>query len=175
MTAAPSPDASVRPARPTDAEAIAATTLDAWRARYADLLPPEVLAALDAAAAAATWRAAILDPGQHRLLVACAGPQVVGYVSIGPGEGPGAELGELEVRPADQRHGHGSRLLAAAVDHLHSQGFTSVLTWVGETDAARVEFLTSAGFAADGVGRVLDLDGTGTTTLRQQRWSAYLA
>lgn len=175
MTTAPTPDASVRPAREADAGAVAQTTVLAWRAAYADLLPPAVLAGLDLPTATATWRAAILEPGPNRLLVACAGPEVVGYVSIGPGDGPGAELGEIEVRPEHRRNGHGSRLLAAAVSHLRGEGFTSVLTWAGESDRARTQFLDSAGFAADGLARVLDLDGSGTVTLRQQRWSALLA
>lgn len=175
MSSSPTPDASVRPAREADAGAVAETTVQAWRATYADLLPAAVLADLDVGAATDTWRAAILSPGPNRLLVACAGPAVVGYVSIGPGDGPGAELGELQVLPAHQRHGHGSRLLAAAVTQLHAQGFTSVLTWVGESDRARTRFLDSAGFAADGVARVLDLDGTGAVTVRQLRWSALLA
>jgi ribosomal protein S18 acetylase RimI-like enzyme len=171
----PTADVSVRPARDADAPAVAATTLAAWRAAYADRLPPEVLAGLDPDAATETWRAAIADPGPNRLLVACSGPEVVGYASLGPGDGPGAELGELEVAPAHQRRGHGSRLLAAAVDHLRAQGFSSVLTWIDEADAARAAFLESAGFAPDALARVLDLDGAGTVTVRQRRWSALLA
>lgn len=171
----PTADVSVRPAREADAAAVAATTLAAWRATYVDLLPTEVLGGLDLEAATATWRAAIVDPGPDRLLVACAGAQVVGYAGFGPGAGPGAELGELEVAPAHQRQGHGSRLLAAVVDHLHAQGVTSVLTWVAEADAARAAFLESAGFAPDAVARVLDLDGTGAVTVRQRRWTALLA
>jgi ribosomal protein S18 acetylase RimI-like enzyme len=168
-------DVSVRPGRPTDAPAVAATTIDAWRASYADLLPAKALAGLDLAAATAQWRAAIEDPGENLLLVACAGPRIAGYASVGPSDGPGGELGELVVRPEDRRLGHGSRLLSAAVEHLHSHGFTSVVTWINEGDAARTEFFNSAGFAPDGAVRVLDLDGEGTTTVRQLRWSAALA
>lgn len=175
MNAVPAADAKVRPARAADSPAVAAVTIDSWRASYADVLPADVLAELDLPAATAQWAAAIEEPGENLLLVACAGPAVVGYVSIGPGNGPGGELGELVVRPADRRHGHGSRLLAAAVEHLHARGFTSTFTWVGERDEARREFFTSAGFSPDGVVRVLDLDGAGTTTLRQLRWSAALA
>ncbi|HET8970648.1 MAG TPA: GNAT family N-acetyltransferase [Candidatus Nanopelagicales bacterium] len=170
-----SPDASVRPARETDAPAVAATTLAAWRASYAELLPAEVLAGLDLADATNSWRAAIREPGEHRLLVACAGPSVVGYVLVAPDGGPGAQLVELVVRPDQQRRGHGSRLLSAAVTGLREDGVTSVVAWTDSEDAARASFLTSAGFAADGTSRTLDLDGTGTTTVRQLRWSALLA
>lgn len=175
VSTSPGPDVSVRPALPDDAAAVAETTVLAWRTAYADLLPPEVLAGLDRRSATATWRDAILDPGPNLLLVACAGRDVVGYVSTGPGEGPGAELGQIEIRPDHRRQGHGSRLLAAAVSHLMAQGYVSVLTWAGESDRARTAFLDSAGFATDGVARLLDLDGTGAVTVRQQRWSALLA
>jgi ribosomal protein S18 acetylase RimI-like enzyme len=176
---APAADVSVRPARPTDAPAVAAATIDAWRASYADLLPAAALDGLDLATASAQWRSAIEDPGENLLLVACAGPKIAGYASVGPsegpGDGPGGELGELVVRPEDRRLGHASRLLSAAVEHLHSRGFTSVLTWINDGDVARTEFFDSAGFAPDGVARVLDLDGAGTTRVRQLRWSAALA
>jgi ribosomal protein S18 acetylase RimI-like enzyme len=172
---APAADVSVRPARGSDAPAVAAATIDAWRASYAGLLPAEVLTGLDLDAATAQWRAAIEDSGESLLLVACAGAKVAGYASIGPGDGPGGELGEIVVRPEERRHGHGSRLLSAAVEHLRSRGIASVYTWAGDQDEARTRFLESAGFAPDGVARVLDLDGTGATTVRQLRWSAALA
>ena len=168
-------DVSVRPARTTDAPAVAAATIDAWRASYASLLPAQVLAGLDLAQVTAQWRRSVEDPGENLLLVACAGPKIAGYASVGPSDGPGGELGELVVRPEDRRLGHASRLLSAAVEHLHSRGFTSMVTWFNEGDQARNEFFSSAGFAPDGVARVLDLDGAGTTTVRQLRWSAALA
>ena len=171
----PAADASVRPARVTDAPAVAAATIDAWRASYADLLPAQALAGLELTGATAQWRSAIENPGENLLLVACTGPKIVGYVSVGPSDGPGGELGELVVRPEDRRLGHASRLLSAAIEHLHSRTFTSVVTWVNEGDVARTEFFSSTGFAPDGVVRVLDLDGAGTTTVRQLRWSAALA
>jgi ribosomal protein S18 acetylase RimI-like enzyme len=168
----PAADASVRPARATDAPAVAALTLGHWRTSYPALVPDD----LDHAAATRQWREALADPGPNRLLVACSGDTVVGYIAVEPaGDGPGGEVTDLVVDADQQRGGHGSRLLAAAVADLQSQGITSVLTWVAEADEARARFLESAGFAADGSVRVLDLDGTGTTTVRQQRWSALLA
>lgn len=175
MSAPPTADAKVRLARTTDAPAVAAATIDSWHASYADLLPASVLDGLDLGTATARWRAAIEEPGENLMFVACVGDKVAGYATAGPGDGPGAELGEIVVRPEERRRGHGSRLLSAAVEHLHARGFTSVLTWTMADDEARQEFFTSAGFAPDGVGRVLDLDGSGTTTVRQVRWSAALA
>jgi GNAT superfamily N-acetyltransferase len=67
----------------------------------------------------------------HRLLVACAGDQVVGLAAIGPSQDPdaGSAAGEvtvLAVHPDARRQGHGSRLLNASVDLLAEAGAESV-------------------------------------------------
>ncbi len=43
------------------------------------------------------------------------------------------------------------------------------MSWTIATDDARRAFLTGAGWAADTAHRELDLDGTGTTTVKQVR------
>lgn len=162
-------DISVRPARVGDAAAVAALTRQDWAAR----LPPNAVP--DEASATARWAASIAEPGAYVVLVALAGDEVVGYVTAGPADGPGAEIGELVVDGAARRTGHGSRLLAAVVDTLRERGDTSAYTWADEADEVRTHFLDSAGFGADGTVRELDLDGTGTLVIRQRRWSALLA
>jgi GNAT superfamily N-acetyltransferase len=146
-------DASVRPATPADARAVAGVQLGSWRAGGA---PPEV-AALPEAEVAAAWEQAIrLAPTpRHRVLVACAGAEVVGFAALGPGEDErSAELLELHVRPDRRRAGHGSRLVAASVDHARAQGAETVTAWVG---------------AGDGSRRTLDLRGDGEVVVRQVR------
>lgn len=162
-------DVSVRPARVQDAPAVAALTLQELRARLPQAALPDEASAVD------QWAASISAPGAYVLLVALAGEQVVGYVSTGPGDGPGAEIGELVVGPHTRRQGHGSRLLAAVVDTVRERGETSAYTWVDEADEVRARFLDSAGFSADGTVRELDLDGTAAVVVREQRWSALLA
>ena len=41
-----------------------------------------------------------------------------------------AQIAPLLVEPRWGRRGHGSRLLAAAVDHARADGFTRLITWV---------------------------------------------
>jgi GNAT superfamily N-acetyltransferase len=65
---------------------------------------------------------------------------------------------ELMVEPRWGRRGHGSRLLAAAVDHWRTDGFTEAVAWAFRDDAATVNFLTAAGWAPDGASRALDVD-----------------
>lgn len=73
-----------------------------------------------------------------------------------------AEVGSimtLLVEPRWGRRGHGSRLLAATVDHLRTDGINHALTWVLDRDKASASFYESAGWQRDGYARALDADG----------------
>ncbi len=165
-------DASVRTATAADVGAIGAVHARSWRATYADSLPDDVLAALDPEVLADSWRGAVTSPPspQHRVLVACAGPTVVGFAAVEPT----GEVVALLVDPTHQRRGHGSRLLSAAVDHLRSTGTDVVSSWAAVTDPARREFLASAGLGPDGTWRELDVPGA-LAPLREVRLVAALS
>ncbi|QCB93946.1 GNAT family N-acetyltransferase [Cellulomonas shaoxiangyii] len=179
----PTADVSVRPAVPGDERTVARIQLSAWRAAHADVLGDAVLDALDETAFVAQWAQAITAPPGpgYRVLVACAGPAVVGFASVapvpapGPGEAPAGVVLALEVDPPSQRAGHGSRLLAAAVDLLRTDGADQVQTWVMDGDDARVRFLAGAGLGPDGLTRRL---GTGpgpdeeAHVVSEHRWYA---
>lgn len=168
-------DVGVRPARPDDATALGALQAAAFRAAYAAILPATQI---DSAAFAATWLVAITTPptARHAVLVALAGPQVVGLAALGPAEGhpdldPGAtaEVYALLVDPAARGVGHGSRLQQAAVDKALELGFTAAVAWVAEPDERLRAFLVSSGWAPDGARRVLDLRGDGAVLVAQER------
>lgn len=177
VVSAPSaPDAGVRDARAADADEIAGVQLAAWRRRYSDVLPQDALADDVRADVAAQWAESITSPPSpgHRVLVATSGRLVVGYAVLSPGEEPGAgEIADLEVHPDATRLGHGSRLLAAAVEHLRQDGRASVVAWCGASDEARRTFLESTGMRPDGVRRRLDM-GEGTDGVDEVRLSARL-
>jgi L-amino acid N-acyltransferase YncA len=172
---------------PGDERAIAAVQLGAWREAYADSLGEGALAMLDEAAVVERWRAAIAAPPSRtfHVLVALTGPRLVGFVSVAPvpapanatDQTPGGIVLALEVAPAEQRSGHGSRLLAAAVDTLRSDGADQVITWVADGDEARIRFLSGAGLSPDGAVREL-ASGPGpdgeTAVLREHRWAALI-
>lgn len=175
--AAPSADRSVRRARPADAPAIAQLTLAAWRARPADVLPEGALDGVSVDDLAADWREAVSAPPsvRHLVLAALDRDEVVGYALVAPAQDPDSatdvvELVDLVVRADRTRLGHGSRLLAAAVDTVRGSGATEMVAWVDAGDDVRRAFLASAGLAADGAHRTLD-EGLGGP-LRQVRWSA---
>lgn len=176
MSHAPTADVSVRIAWADDADAIAAVQVRAWRVLYADVVPAEALPS-DPEPIAVAWRGSLGKPddARNRVLVALERNRVTGFVLTGPASDPDAnpiddgELSELTLDPTERGKGHGSRLLQAAVDTLAADRFTRAVTWVIATDDANRRFLTEAGWATDGAHRELDLDGTGTTTVKQVR------
>lgn len=163
----------VRSARAGDVAEVARIQVAGWRALYGDALPGDVLTELTGDDAVHTWERQWADSVErpptekHRLLVATAGDAVVGFAACGPASdedlwpGTDGELYELHVAPGRTGEGHGSRLLNAVVDHLRDDGFTTVCTWVRDTDTVRRGFLESTGWAPDGVTRRLHLDETG--------------
>lgn len=171
-------DASVRRARPNDAPAVGLVQGTVFRAAYAGRVPDEVLSLFEPDAFARSWRESLAAPpeGVHRLLVACAGAQVVGLAAIGPAQDPDAgpaagEVTVLAVHPDARHQGHGSRLLNAGVDLLAEAGAESVTLWLLADDESTRAFLTASGFAPDGAyrDRVVSPDGD---TLREVRLTA---
>ena len=75
----------------------------------------------------------------------------------------------LAIDPAERGRGHGSRLLQAVVDTMQADRFSRAVTWTIATDDALRRFLTEAGWAPDTAHRELDLDGEGTTLVKQVR------
>ncbi|WP_431942065.1 N-acetyltransferase family protein [Micromonospora marina] len=167
----------VRPARPSDAGEIARIQLATWRVAYRRILPRHVLDNLDEAYLARRWSAAVQEPpsGAHRVLVAveqAVQSYLVGFVASGPADAdalapdePAEALGsgvaavtDLLVEPRWGRRGHGSRLLAAAVDHWRADGLTRAVAWAFDADAATRKFLGSTGWEPDGAARALDVD-----------------
>jgi len=110
------------------------------------------------------------------VLVATEGSHTVGFVAVGPSGEQDARPGEAEVaallvEPRWGRRGHGSRLLAAAVDFLRQDGVTGLVAWVPDGDRASTAFYESAGWEPDGAARILETDGG---SARETRWHVAL-
>jgi GNAT superfamily N-acetyltransferase len=138
-----------------------------------------VLDGLDEAWLAHRWRTSIEAPPspRHRVLVAVEQAEqayLVGFAASGgidetalaPDEDPSdliradiAAVTDLLVEPRWGRRGHGSRLLAASVDHWRDDGFIGAVAWAFEADTRYQRFLASAGWQPDGAARALDMDG----------------
>jgi GNAT superfamily N-acetyltransferase len=176
-------DASVRPARPDDAADIGRIQVETWRTAYATILPEPVLAGLSVEAATAAWADAITAPPSpdHRVLVALEQQWLVGFAASGPADDLEPDdpepattlaLAPILVEPRWGRRGHGSRLLAATVEHARAAGMTRAIAWIPDGDTPSKEFLVSAGWAPDGLARALD---TGAGELREVRLHTVLA
>lgn len=166
-------EATVRPAEPSDAAEIARIQLATWRSAYTDLLPADLLAALDEDEAAATWRHTI-EQGPARAFVAFEGEWRVGFCAAGPSPEdesadatgipvPDAErvalFSTLLVEPRWGRRGHGGRLVAAAGEAMLAAGLARGIAWVAEADKASLWFWERAGWVVDGTVRTLDAGG----------------
>ena len=81
------------------------------------------------------------------------------------------EITALEVPPAYQRAGHGSRLLAALAQTAQEHGATELQIWILAGDDAHTAFLTAAGFAPVGLRRDLHV---GEELVSQHCWHALL-
>jgi GNAT superfamily N-acetyltransferase len=168
-------DVSVRPARPADAELIARVQLLTWKSAYSSLLPPEALD-LPLVQVAAVWLNSIENAPspRHRVLVALDGGELVGLLASEPAadDDLSADVSEISaflVEPRWGRRGHGSRLLAAAVEHWRGDGSATAVHWAFEADTVLTAFLESAGWGFDGLGRGLD---TGARVVPQRRMHA---
>jgi L-amino acid N-acyltransferase YncA len=170
-------DVSVRPARADDAVEIARIQIETWRTGYASILPQPVLESLSVDTSREAWEEALSSPPspRHHVLVAQEQDWRVGFVATGPAEdlepddpepANTAFVGPLLVEPRWGRRGHGSRLLAAAVDHARADAMTRAIAWIPEADTASRAFFVSAGWAPDGLTRALD---TGAGELREIR------
>jgi GNAT superfamily N-acetyltransferase len=166
-------EATVRPAEPSDAAEIARIQLVTWRAAYRDLLPAELLDALDEAEAEEAWRHTI-EHGPAQVFVATEGQWHVGFVAAGPtpheesaaangAAAPDAAqvalVSTLLVEPRWGRRGHGGRLLAAAGAAMLAGGLDRGICWVAEADKASLAFWERAGWLSDGTVRTLDAGG----------------
>ena len=161
-----------RLARTSDVDDIAAVQIRAWHQAYAGVLPESILTGLDPMDIASSWASGILNPPttRHRLLVAIEGTSgtdtIVGYAAVGPSSDPDCvddlatgEVLALVVDPEHQRHGHGSRLMAAAVEYLRADGTRNVNIWVPIGNEPRRAFLHSSGWGPDSAFRDIEADG----------------
>ena len=170
-------DVSVRPAHPADAGEIARIQIETWRTGYASVLPAAVLAELAVESAVPVWTAAITAPpsSRHHVLVALEQDRVVGFALVAPADDlepndpspeSTASIGPVLVEPRWGRRGHGSRLVAAAVDHARRDGMLRAISWLPEADTTSRSFFAASGWGADGYARTLD---TGAGELREVR------
>ena len=157
---------TVRLALPSEAVDLARIQRRVW-SESADLSGAVQSTGADEASRA--WHDAIARPplAHFRVLVAIGEIGVVGFAVTGPSGDPDAgertgAIGEFIIDPGARGHGHGSRLLNAAVDTLRTDGYEMATMWVPTTNDAMRGFLTGSGWGPDGAHQEVGIDEQGT-------------
>jgi GNAT superfamily N-acetyltransferase len=177
-------DWTVRPAGPEDSEALGRVHIAAWQAAYRGLMPDDFLDALDPAARAKRWHAALLEgPGDGRypaegfealaLVIEGDDGQVAGISVVGPPRrtepsGVG-ELWMINLEPAAWGRGIGTQLLAAANDEMRRAGYVEAVLWVVAENRRARRFYEREGWKPDGTEITDDARGFPVTELRYRR------
>ncbi len=126
----------IRPARPADAEGIAAVHVEAWRSAYPGLVPSNVLLRLSRRAQAREWTAQLSRRSFAEWVVVAelANGTVIGFGSCGEARVTGlpqaGEIYTLYVSPEHQDQGVGGAMLLRLFEMLIDRGLTSALVWV---------------------------------------------
>lgn len=169
MSESATPDVSIRPARTGDEHEIGRIQVDAWIGSLGERFGRHRHDAFDREAITQGWVDSIAQPPTpgHQVFVALSEGDIVGFTAVAPP----STIVALEVDPAWRRRGHGSRLLAAAADHLRNNGGTEMKLWCLEQDTLRAEFLAGAGFGESGMSR--ELEGPGFA-IPEKLWHASL-
>ena len=143
---------SVRRAKPSDAIAIGAVHVAAWRSTYPGILPDDFLARLSVPRQAAHYDATIRSPSTGVFVASASGTdvppgsgsRVIGFITAGRARGGEftCRLGEGEVETLyvldDWRdRGVGRKLMRAAGAHLAEIGCKSCFLWVLRDNPSR--------------------------------------
>lgn len=175
----------IRRATPTDCDSIATVHIASWRVGYADLLPAELLSALDHGQRAAMWHD-MLASYQPRTTTRVSELDgiIVGFASLRPSperhHDPQqvGEVGAVYVDPDHWGSGAGRALLAALESDARGYGFSLLELRVLEGNTGARRFYERLGWQTDGM-RMPDRagvsqhgfpDGVPVTVVRYSRW-----
>ncbi len=145
---------TIRLARASDVEDIAALHVAAWRWAYRGLLADATLAALSADEREPVWAALVGDPSVS-VLVAERDGALAGFASASASREEDAAPGTGEVAAIylDENaagSGLGAELFAGIQDELRARSFTRASLWVLETNARARRFYEREGWRWDG-------------------------
>lgn len=168
----------IRLAEAGDAEAIGRIQVEAWRAAYAQILPPGFLASLDATARASQWHDRIGErahPNAPTFVALDERDAVRGFAHTGPVRDDDlrpdgrAEIYTVYVDPERWRHGAGSDLMRAIDDFWLPTEVHELTLWVFEENQLGRAFYERLGWQPDGARQVDDFGGVHPAEIRLRR------
>ena len=161
----------VRRARSSDANAIASTHDEAWRAAYQGIIPGPELDKLINRRGAHWWESAIRKGS--RISILGFGDMVAGYANYGRNRARSlyydGEIYELYLRPEFQGLGFGHKLFAAVRRDLIQSGLQSMVVWALSDNGPAVDFYRALGGKA--VARSSERFGTRVLDKVAYAWS----
>lgn len=132
---------TVRRARITDAAAIGAVHVAAWRSTYPGILPDAYLSRMSATRQARYYETTIAAGGTVFVATPAGGmPRLVGFTTAGRARSAGLGDGEIEtlyVLDDWRDQGIGRRLMTAAAQDLAVRGCRSAFLWVLRDNPSR--------------------------------------
>lgn len=139
---------TIRPAAPSDVEAIAALHVQSWRASYRGILPDAFLDGPVEQDRVSHWYELMESAGCGRvILVAETDDGLAGMVSAAPSSGDGfdAYIEHLHVRPGLKGSGVGRGLLGDVTDLLLAKGCRSAYLLVFDRNTEAIGFYERLG------------------------------
>lgn len=137
---------TIRPAKPSDARAIARIHVETWQNTYAGILPDAYLTALSVAERLKLWQS-VLAKRDHGLTMVAedADHGVIGFGNAGParadslpsGSRWNGEIYTLYLLPDWHGQGIGRLLLQGLFERLKRLGRTRIVLWVVEANPTR--------------------------------------
>lgn len=121
---------SIRRATSADREAIRAIAYETWQATYAGLIPDEDMQSFLQSNYNSQQLERTIDTLGDGFLLAEVDGKAVGYAMISRDRENNAQLWTIYVLPAQQGHGVGKALWAAACDYARRMGLTTLVLWV---------------------------------------------
>ena len=153
----------IRPARISDARAIAEVHDEAWRYAYRGIIPGRELERMVERRGPVWWESAIHRGS--RIVVLTAGEEIAGYASFGRNRAAmlaaKGEIYEIYVRPHFQGVGLGRKLFSACRADMATRGVDGLAVWALADNERACAFYRAMGGAASARGS----ESFGGTTL----------
>jgi len=164
---------SIRPAVESDALAIAAIHVAAWRAAYANLVPAEYLQALDVTERSRHWGKTLREMSDNRVVLLAETDAPVGFASYGPSRDldrvGDAELYSIYVSPAAFGLGAGTMLVARGASEMAARGFITINLWVFERNVQARRFYERLGWKEEATTKQTKVAGAWLSERRHSR------